>query len=185
MQRHSDRKAYLGERERHSLQWGGGIRDGGRDALSNNGKESSRDDADDKATFSSQERHPSHHHYPGTLLSDTSTPAGGASPRPEKEQGTPVLSLSNSPASDRQRSARRGRLVPVGEHHEGSFGVYMAHKMEKLRDQVDSAVARLEGEVVSRIGFAGCGSARDWISLLRLYYSHVSLLAVAAVGGST
>lgn len=165
MQRHSDRKAYLVERERHSLQWSGRIRDGDRDALSDNdnGKGSSRDDADDGATFSSQERHPSHHHYPGTLLSDTSTPAGGASPRTEKVQGTPVLSLSNnsSPARDRQGSARRGRLVPVGEHHEGSFGVYMAHKMEKLRDQVDGAVARLEGEGVFRMGFACGGSARD------------------------
>lgn len=35
--------------------------------------------------------------------------------------------------------------VPVGEHHQGSFGVYMAHKMDKLRHQVDGAVRRLEG----------------------------------------
>lgn len=165
MQRHSDRKAYLREGERHSLQWSGRIRDGDRDTLSNNnGKEDSRDDPEDGATFTSQERRPSHHH-PGTLLSDTSTPTGGASPRPEKEQSTPVLSLSDSsPARDGQGSERKGRLVPVGAHHEGSFGVYMAHKMEKLRDQVDGAVARLEGEVVSSFGFVGGNFARDWLA---------------------
>ncbi|CAN0063470.1 unnamed protein product, partial [Hapterophycus canaliculatus] len=31
--------------------------------------------------------------------------------------------------------------VPLGEHHKGSFGVYMAHKMDKLRRQGDGAVA--------------------------------------------
>lgn len=170
MQRHSDRKAYLGERERPSLQWSGRIRDGDRDRdtpSSNNGRDSSsRDGVDnDGAAFASQERHPFHHHHPGTLLlSDTSsTPRDEASPRPEKEQRTPV-SLSSSPAKDGPGSARKGRLVPVGEHHEGSFGVYMAHKMEKLRDQVDGAVARLGGEVVSTFECKGGGVARDWLS---------------------
>ena len=163
MRRHSDRKAYLEQRERHSLQWSSRTRDGDRDPLSNDGKESSRDDAEDGATFASQERHP-HHHHPGTLLSDTPTPAGGASPQPENEQRTPVLNLPNSPARDVQGSARKGRLVPVGEHHEGSFGVYMAHKMEKLRDQVDGAVARLEGKVVSPFGFESDGFARDLLT---------------------
>ena len=75
-----------------------------------------------------------------------------------------MLNLSNSPARDVQGSARKGRLVPVGEHHEGSFGVYMAHKMEKLRDQVDGAVARLEGKVVSPFGFESDGFARDLLT---------------------
>ncbi|CAN0180890.1 unnamed protein product, partial [Discosporangium mesarthrocarpum] len=38
-----------------------------------------------------------------------------------------------------------GRAVPVGMHHEGSFGVYMAHKIDKLRQQMGGTVPRLEG----------------------------------------
>lgn len=44
-----------------------------------------------------------------------------------------------------------GRAVAVGEHHEGSFGIYMAHKMSKLRQQTDGAVARLAGAVQSTL----------------------------------
>ena len=153
MQRHSDRKAYLAERKRQNLQWSGGrIRDGNGDVDgnnstgSNNGRPPDRSSSrDDGATFASQERHPLHH--PGALLPNTQTPRSGASPRSEKDQGTPVLSLSSSPSDGKGNG--KGRLVPVGEHHEGSFGVYMAHKMEKLRDQVDGAVARLQGEIVA------------------------------------
>ncbi|CAM9230361.1 unnamed protein product, partial [Sphacelaria rigidula] len=35
--------------------------------------------------------------------------------------------------------------VALGEHHEGSFGIYMAHKISKLRQQTDGTVPRLQG----------------------------------------
>lgn len=87
---------------------------------------------------------------PGTP--STPLPPSGASP--PQEQRT-VRDLTHSAAKDAEP-------VPLGEHHQGSFGVYMAHKMDKLRHQVDGGVARLEGTsdlIASRLWLCGCSES--------------------------
>lgn len=182
MQRHSDRKAYLAERQRQSLQWSGGrIRDGDGDVDgnnsegNNNGRPPDRSSGDDGATFASQELHPPHHS--ATLLPGRSTPRSGASPRLEKEQESPVLSLSSGPSDGKGNG--KGRLVPVGEHHEGSFGVYMAHKMEKLRDQVDGAVTRLEGQAVALRAVALYAIGFAYLKYV-VYFKHIIHIVAAS-----
>lgn len=136
MKRHGDRKAYLREKGKNNLQWSGRV--GDRDAT---------------AAAASQQQPPQHHEvaasqvasqqqqgWVGTPLSNPFTPSSSASPP------NTARSLVGGGSSEQNRGGnKRSRLVPVGEHHEGSFGVYMAHKMDKLRHQVDGAVARLEG----------------------------------------
>ncbi len=123
MKRHGDRKAYFEKRQTGSFQWSGKV--GDRDAAASQ-QQGGRDvDSSD----------------PGTPAASISSPA--ASPPPEQRT---VRDLTLSAAKDAEP-------VPVGEHHQGSFGVYMAHKMDKLRHQVDGGVARLEGTVVPPVPF--------------------------------
>lgn len=133
MKRHGDRKAYLRERGKSSFQWSGRVGDRASQQQRN------ADSSDDM----------------GTPLLESLTPIAGikdgASPSQEPKT---VLSLMASPAQDAGGTAGKRRLVTVGEHHEGSMGVYMAHKMDKLRHQVDGAVARLEGT----------GTCKDWVN---------------------
>lgn len=124
MKRHGDRKAYLRDKGKNSLQWSGRV--GDRDANASQQRE---------VLVGSQQQDSL-----GTPLSDPLTPSASASPP------NTARSLVGGGSAE-QDGGGKGRLVPVGEHHEGSFGVYMAHKMDKLRHQVDGAVARLEGMI--------------------------------------
>ncbi|CAM9486846.1 unnamed protein product, partial [Ectocarpus sp. 13 AM-2016] len=128
MKRHGDRKAYFERRQQHSsLQWSGRVGDKDRAAAA------AAAAAAGDGTDTSQGLPDSN---------DTGTPASPSASRearsPSSEQRT-VRDLTRSVAKDDDGP------VPVGEHHQGSMGVYMSHKMDKLRRQVDGTVPRLQG----------------------------------------
>ncbi|CAM9559652.1 unnamed protein product [Ectocarpus sp. 4 AP-2014] len=131
MKRHGDRKAYFERRQQHSsLQWSGRVGDKDRAAPAAAAAAATAGDGTDASQG-----------LPDS--NDAGTPASSSASRearsPSSEQRT-VRDLTRSVAKDDDGP------VPVGEHHQGSFGVYMSHKMDKLRRQVDGAVPRLQGK---------------------------------------
>ena len=131
MKRHSDRKAYFEPRQRNNLQWSGRVGDRDRDGAAAAAAAAAPTTGD--AASQHQVGRDVDSSDPGTPSMPSPSPAGS----PALQQRT-VRDVVRSAASD-------DGPVPVGEHHQGSFGVYMAHKMDKLRHQVDGAVRRLEG----------------------------------------
>eukprot|EP00752_Nemacystus_decipiens_P004206 g3844.t1 len=130
MKRHSDRKAYFEQRQQNNFRWSGRV--GDRDRAAAPPAATSAAAVDDAAS-QQQVGRDIDSSDPGTPSMPSPPPAGS----PVLQQRT-VRDVVRSAASDDDP-------VPVGEHHQGSFGVYMAHKIDKLRHQVDGAVRRLEG----------------------------------------
>lgn len=148
MKRHSDGKAYIdGTREYKKLEWGGRVGDRG-DGDRNNRNMASASAAKQGEVATSQHRDSSDSGTP--LLSSMLTPNTGEIYHKDESV---MLSIASSTSSAGKDAARGGRLVKVGEHHEGSFGVYMAHKIDKLRSQVDGTVTRLEGTQTQGLTF--------------------------------
>lgn len=129
MKRHSDRKAHFERRQQNNLQWSGRVGDRDRSAAAAAATAATAGDA----ASQQQVGRDVDSSDPGTPSMPSPSPTGS----PALQQRT-VRDVVRSAASD-------GGPVPVGEHHQGSFGVYMAHKMDKLRHQVDGAVRRVEG----------------------------------------
>lgn len=79
--------------------------------------------------------------------------------------------------------------IAVGEHHEGSFGVYMQHKISKLQRQHQASFTE-DGAVVSRI-FEGVVAYVDGLTdppileLRRLLYVHGGTLEAYQVAAVT
>lgn len=96
----------------------------------------------------------------GHHSSDQSSPSVSERLASRSISGASQLQQEKSPNSGEsvgaeygaEGASKTGRLVPLGEHHAGSFRVYMSHKMEKLRNQVDGAVARREGIIQQLVG---------------------------------
>lgn len=127
MKRHSDRKAYFERRQQNNLQWSGRVGDRDRAAAA-----AATAAAGDAASQQQVGRDV-----------DSSDPGTPSMPSPSSA-ASPVLQ-QRTVRDVVQSGASGDEPVAVGEHHQGSFGVYMAHKMDKLRHQVDGAVRRLEG----------------------------------------
>lgn len=125
MKRHSDPKALLRDRGNSSFKWGSRVGD----------------------------RPPRH---ASKITSDPETPFGKESPSiksaSENEEEKTIRTLLEGDGGA-GTDVLGGKFVPLGEHHDGSFGVYMAHKISKLRQQTNGAVGRLEGMRLNLIIF--------------------------------
>lgn len=152
MKRHSDRKAHFERRQQNNLQWSGRV--GDRDRAAAAAATAATATAGDAASQQQQAGRDIDSSDPGTPSMATPSSAA-ASPVPQQKT---VRNLVRGAASD-------DGPVPVGEHHQGSFGVYMAHKMDKLRHQVDGAVRRLEGMLLC-CRCPGCGCSKGMLPLL-------------------
>ncbi|CAM9675855.1 unnamed protein product [Scytosiphon promiscuus] len=136
MKRHGDRKAHFERRQKGSFQWSGRVAD--RDKPPAAAAAAAANDADSAGS--------------GSASGGEAGCQGNQALRDVRTPSTPGDSQAASPVSEQRtvrdltHSASKGDgAVPLGEHHKGSFGVYMAHKMDKLRRQGNGAVARLEG----------------------------------------
>lgn len=131
MKRHSDRSAFLNKRGKGNLRWSG------------RGMDRDRNPQSTERAYVSQGHQSSDQSSPSVSERLTSRSISGAS-QPQQEK-SPKLGECVGAEYGTESASKTGRLVPLGEHHSGSFRVYMSHKMEKLRNQIDGAVARREG----------------------------------------
>lgn len=138
MKRHSDRSAFLKERGKSNLRWSGRVIDRDHNPQPIEG------------AYASQGHHSSDRSSPSVpeRLNSRST-SGVLQPQQEK---SPKLGENVEAKYGAESASKTGRLVPLGAHHAGSFRVYMSHKMEKLRNQLDGAVGRREGIIQLLIG---------------------------------
>lgn len=123
MKRHSDPKAFLRERRGGDFRWGGRIGDRPPEERESSQRSSNAETPSPKESL------------------EVNTQAAPEVSQREAMTATAVLRDTGGGGPE----ARAGRLIPVGEHHEGSFSVYMAHKISKLRQQTDGRVAPLQG----------------------------------------
>lgn len=123
MKRHGDPEALLRKRRDTNLKWGGRVGD----------RVSQVTEATNKSCT------------PETSITEGNLPQDSDASWKSAKGG--MLSLLDGGEGGERNApdVTTGRLVPVGEHHEGSFGVYMAHKINKLRQQTDGTVTRYEG----------------------------------------
>lgn len=139
MKRHSDRQAFLKESQPKNLNWSGRVGDRDVKLAAAAAAQEQQRCADSK--LASQHSDLTANDFRSTrLLSEAPSPLSAAGSQEQRPVRTLVSSSSNP-----HLEQRAGRIVAEGEHHEGRMGVYMAHKISKLRSQTDGAVPRLEG----------------------------------------
>ena len=130
MQRRSNRSAILEEKRKSNLRWSGRVEDRDRDReLAERIRSSQEHSVSDQGSPSISE----------------CLAAGSADGSQLQREISATRGDPQGAEDSAEKAAGNGRLVPLGAHHEGSFRVYMSHKMEKLRNQVGGGVSLRAG----------------------------------------